>query len=494
MSSVRMAPDMPWSPERTRTVVRGRLLIKVRSGYAPEKMPNVLSVRSGVATAPLSLGNDRIDGVIKRYSQVMRVSAAFRSARSTAFGRPDGVDEWDSVEEEIGLSRMFRVDLDPDVSLLRLMDALAGLHAVESVSPYYLSVTPFEHNATVRAEDVSNWYGWNMVKAREALAAEQGDSALIVGIVDTGVDIQHPELQTKLRPGLLDCVDLPRDQLSRTMILVGDAHDPDTVALDETGHGTACASIIGAVGIRVRPGLAGAARILSVRALASARFADHTTLTGVGAAPDLDIGLKATVDLGARVINLSFGTPDSALREEDPLPHLEAVEYAKRRGCILVAASGNSARTQKYYPACLDGVIAVGSVDQSYHPSRFTTRGRHVDLCAPGEDVPSAGIGGYAVNTGTSFAAPFVTGACALLVAKASRHSRSLDAETACAFLKSGARKFSDDIDATGCGAGVLDANQALQQLDAAIKQTPDPRAALPIPTTAVGEVHRASF
>src|SRR4029077_12596426 len=106
-------------------------------------------------------------------------------------------------------------------------------------------------------------------------------------------------------------------------------------------------------------------------------------LTAIGAVPDIDAGVKAAIDLGARVLNLSFGTPESAIEAGDPLPHTEVIQYGLARGCVFVAASGNTGETLKFYPAALPGVIAVGSVGASGEPSAFSTRGDHVALSAP---------------------------------------------------------------------------------------------------------------
>ncbi len=189
-------------------------------------------------------------------------------------------------------------------------------------------------------------------------------------------------------------------------------------------------------------------------------------LTAIGAIPDIDAGLKRAVDLGARVLNLSFGTPETALEAGDPEPHVEVVRYALARGCILVAASGNTGDRVRYFPAALPGVVAVGSVGRNGSPSRFTTRGDHVVVMAPGEAIPSVAIGGYQRNSGTSFAAPFVTAACALLVARAARDSRPLGSMLVRRLLQLSARPFGKTIASQGCGAGILDVPRALALLD----------------------------
>src|SRR5258708_38187730 len=101
---------------------------------------------------------------------------------------------------------------------------------------------------------------------------------------------------------------------------------------------------------------------------------------------------------------MSFGTPEQELEPGDPVPHLDVIRYGLARGCILVAASGNSSRAEAFSPASIEGVIAVGSVGLEDRPSAFSTSGDHVALSAPGENVVSAGLGGYSLSTGTSFA------------------------------------------------------------------------------------------
>ncbi|HEU4561505.1 MAG TPA: S8 family serine peptidase [Longimicrobium sp.] len=459
------APDRPWAPERSRQALRGRVLVRVAPGEAPERVPHRAEVAAGLAVAPLTFDGGNLDRAVKRFSPALRVVRAFAPAQR--IGSP-GRHRWTDVEEDTGLSRIFRIDVDPGADLVALIDHVGGLSVIESVSPVYLSVTPFRTAApgeNGRAAPKDPWYGHRMIHAAEALAMEPGDSALILAVVDSGVDLHHPELQGALRPGI-DTVDLPDDQVPRSMRLVGDVARPDKVPDDEVGHGTACAGIIAAKGDRLPRGIGGAVRVMPARALAGAQVVGRPTRTAMGSLMDIDLAVKTAVDLGARVLNLSFGTPESALRDKDPRPHKEVIDYARRHGCILVAASGNSGSTARYYPACLDGVIAVGAVGPDQHPTDFTTRGDHVDLCAPGENIPSTSVGGYQLNTGTSFAAPLVAGVAALVAARAARYSEPMDGEKVRELLKRTARAFPRGAEAQGCGAGILDARAALEALE----------------------------
>jgi subtilisin family serine protease len=204
--------------------------------------------------------------------------------------------------------------------------------------------------------------------------------------------------------------------------------------------------------------------------LAAARLSGQSNAIGLGAIADLDAAVKLAVDLGAKVINMSFGTDDSALSSASPKPHADVVRYALGRGCILIAASGNNGRETKFWPAAYDGVIAVGACNAERRPTDFSTPGGHVALCAPGERVLSCGLTGYSLVTGTSFAAPFVAGAVALLVARGQRRAFPVDAALAREVLVQSAQPFSGKPP-VGCGAGILDAAAALHMLDMKVDQ-----------------------
>jgi subtilisin family serine protease len=463
-----VAPTRPFDPALDRLAVRGRIELRLRGDEAFGDIPAWRDVASGRAVASGRIDGGPVDRAIARFSPAMRAARTY----SSAAGRPGRSHEgWSELERSLGMADTLRLDLDPDTPLLSLIDALAELEYVASVTPHYLCQAPFSVTAGPAATP-GDPAVFERVGASRALAMEPGDDALIVAIVDSGVSLHHPELAGTLRPGA-DTVDLSDVRLSRSLRLMGDTQGRDREPEDDMGHGTGCASIISARGLRVHAGLAGAARLLPMRALARAQKVDGHEATAVGALPDIDAAVKLAVDLGARVLNLSFGTPASALRPTDPIPHQAVVRYAHEHGCVLVAASGNSGDETVYYPAALPEVIAVGAVDAEDRPSSFSTRGPHVALCAPGEAVPCAAVEGYQENTGTSFAAPFVTAAAALVVARANRQSQPVSPADVRALLVAGASSFPAAADAHGSGAGVLDIPLTLKLVDAASRGPP---------------------
>lgn len=461
--------ERPWEPERTRAPLRGRVVVRVRDAALSPAIPARADVAAGLAQPSGGSGWDRFDRVVRRHSPWLQLSHAYHARRSVAAPGHRHLG-YDDVEQELGLARTYRLKVHPGTSVRRLVDALRELEGVELASPVYLSRTPFAVAAGPQGRRVqADPHG--LVRAADALALEPGDPALIVGVVDSGVALAHEELQGRLRTGA-STVHFADDALPPDYRLADGAEGPRPV--DRIGHGTSCASIIGARGVRMPPGLAGLALVLPIRALAAAYVPGSAAPSAVGRSDDIDMGLKTAVDLGARILNLSFGTPGSALRPDDPLPHLDIVQYALRRDCVLVAASGNAGDEDPFYPAALPGVIAVGACGADRRPAHFTSRGEHVALSAPGEEIPAAGLAGYGRVSGTSFAAPFVAAAAALLVARASRRGVPISAFTVRSLLVDGAAPFAAGADARGCGRGILDAVASLRALDALLDDTLD--------------------
>ena len=214
-------------------------------------------------------------------------------------------------------------------------------------------------------------------------------AGVTVAVVDTGVAADSPQLSGRVLSGL----DLTSPG--------GGPADNDCF-----GHGTFIAGIIGAApadGTSFH-GVAPEVRILPIRV---ANSMDD------GTARLLAEGIRAAVDRGADVVNISASTraPEPSL--------LAAVEYAEQRDVVVVAAAANSAGqgVQVAYPAALPTVVAVGAIDSTGTLAAFSQTGPHLGLTAPGVEVVSVGPGGpgHWRGSGTSYAVPFVAGVAALV-------------------------------------------------------------------------------
>ncbi len=218
-------------------------------------------------------------------------------------------------------------------------------------------------------------------------------AGVTIAVVDTGVDANHPRLAGRIAPGGFDFFDNDANPAD-----VGDGVDNNNNgATDEfVGHGTLAAGIAA----RVAPG----AMILPIRVMGS--DGECTTFL-------LSQGIFRAIDLQARVINVSIGI------SADPFPLRFAAAEAASRAIVLVAAAGNDDRADPpRSPASLgfDGVLGVTATDSADVRAPFANFGAWVSLSAPGIAVagPVPG-GGYGLATGSSFSAPLVAGAAAIV-------------------------------------------------------------------------------
>jgi subtilisin family serine protease len=432
-------------------------------------VPNHLDCLMGACRPVSRLDGGPVDGVLRRLGGGFQAVSVYPARRSLGRIGQHHVG-FDQIEEEFGLSRTYKIEIADTHRGQDVVAALRDQLQVEAAVVQCLSTIPFsaalarDREPTRKLTRQDAWAPHERIHAAEARSIEPGDERVTVGVVDTGVALGSPELQRKLLAGY-DTVDLGMGQVNEQLKLVGDSHGHDFNPLDEVGHGSHVAGVIGAHGFNLPEGVGGRSLILPMRVLAAARAADGKKRIGVGALSDINAGMKCCVDLGAKLINMSFGTPASALNADDPLPHGRVVRYAAHYGCVLVAAAGNSGIEEEYYPAALPEVIAIGSVDRHGKRSRFSTFGKHLALCAPGEQIISVGRRGYAVSSGTSHAAPFVCGVAALLVSCARRAGRELNGSDVRRLLIESASPLSGNSFNPETGYGFLNALGALRRL-----------------------------
>jgi subtilisin family serine protease len=355
----------------------------------------------------------------------------------------------------------------PQLKVAEVRTAPAALQALQDLRGIRYAHRPVLRQSLVEpglapAAVMGGAYEWQYAAAHEdSVPANvlRAASSITVAVIDTGADVTAPDLAAK--------------SPTTWSIL-----DGTTDVTDWYGHGTFVSSL--AVGSGTNgdgvAGFGGDAKLLVVQA--GDPYGEFTDVAEAAA-------IAYAVDHGAKIINMSFGGPETSETER------AAVNYAAAHGVLLVASAGNSGADDNltHYPAALlqpvgsdgqDGIgLAVGASTIAGARADFSNFGSYVSLAAPGEDVfgavssdadpamwdplplPGSSAGLYAYSSGTSFSAPEVAGAAALVWAA----NPTLTAQDVAGVLKasaSGNGAWNEDI-----GYGILNVAAAVARAQA---------------------------
>lgn len=275
------------------------------------------------------------------------------------------------------------------------------LHAAEIVNDKYFS----------------QQYSLSAMHVPQAWDVSKG-AGTVVAVIDTGVDISHPDLKSRVLPGY--------DAFSRKEGAKAGDVSRLNYFVESYKHGSHVAGIIAAEANNGQgiAGVAPEAKILPIKI-----FPDLTDIIKSFIAPDKDesqtiVSILAdaivwAADHGANVINMSLAVNEQSATIE------RAVKYALDKDVTVVVAAGNSRHEDnaRNYLAAIDGVIGVGATDQNNEVTYFSNSGDYVAVAAPGLDIVSSvpsflGFNPYVKMSGTSMAAPNVAGVAALLRSK----------------------------------------------------------------------------
>lgn len=297
------------------------------------------------------------------------------------------------------------VEVSPGEDLALASARLQAQAGVEWAEPNYIFELDFVPNDPFYAtqapylDRISMFRAWDLAVGRPEI---------VVAVLDTGIDLTHPDLAPAI---WVNQGEIPGNNIDDDGNgFVDDVHgwdfaDNDNLPDDDHGHGTHVAGIAAAVlnnGIGIA-GVAGGVTIMPV----------DVFMGGIGTYEDLIRAIVYAADNGAHVINMSLGASSYSRGEE------MAVDYAWSRGAVVVAAAGNTARESYHYPAAHHNVIAVAATTAQDYLAGFSTRGDFVDVAAPGDRVLSTFRGGrYTYMSGTSMASPHVAGLAALILSR----------------------------------------------------------------------------
>lgn len=235
---------------------------------------------------------------------------------------------------------------------------------------------------------------------------------------------------------------------------------------DDNGHGSHVAGTIAQTTDNSAgcAGVAPGAKILPIKALDA---------NGQGSNFTIASGIRYATDRGAQIINLSIGgAPSQTLKD--------AVLYAHARGVLLVASAGNSGQAQLTYPAAYPECLSVGAIESSGRRAAFSQYGRGLSIVAPGDDIlqqtHQRGRVGYYYFSGTSMAAPMVSGVAALI--------KSLRPQMTLPELRAMLLATATDLGPRGAdteyGAGLVNAGLACQRAAGGVSPPPKPPTPMP--------------
>jgi len=270
------------------------------------------------------------------------------------------------------------VPISTDIAKKWVDDGLVAENSLSQPEPVMISELTVPNDPYIDRQ-----WALNQIRVPELWQITTGSPDILVAVLDTGIDQSHEDLSGKVM----------------AEVNFTDSPTPD----DIHGHGTHVAGII-AANSNNNTGITGVApqcRLMNVK------VADDKGRVQASAVAE---GIVWAVDNGASVINISV-----ELRE--PSPELEeAVNYAWSQGAVIIAAAGNEGNDSPIYPAYYENSLAVAAIRQNDTLAPLSNYGEWVDVAAPGFKIYSTlPDDSYDYKTGTSFAAPYVSGLAALL-------------------------------------------------------------------------------
>ncbi len=322
----------------------------------------------------------------------------------------------------VDISLYYKINFDKNRSLEEFIDELYATGYFEVIEPIYFEQLTFSPNDP----SASQQYYLNLIKAYDAWDITQGSSSIVIGVVDTGGDLDHPDLENNIYIDPADPTDgIDNDQdgyidnnrgwdfsgadaaLIDTPGFIGD-NNPAIYKGNRFRHGTmvaGCASATTNDGI----GISGVG--FKSKLLFTKHYADNQPDNSTTYSSDLYEGVLYAATHGAKIINCSWGRSNSSVIAQDIIAHVTL-----DLGCLVVAAAGNSNVESPLYPAAYDHVLSVASSDENDLRSTFSNYGRSVDISAPGTNIYTTDYNNaYRKDSGTSLATPIVSGAAALV-------------------------------------------------------------------------------
>lgn len=336
---------------------------------------------------------------------------------STVASNPKSLASARKGTSGIDLRLYHQISFDPAIPVAEAIAKLNKSGAVELAEPVYYDKPAFTPNDP----NLSKQYYIPLVNAIQGWDITKGSNSIIIAILDSGVDLTHPDLAANIYKNEADPVDgidndkdgyidnyLGWDFAGSDYQTLEEDNDPSTT-LDNASHGTMVAGCASAV-TNNEVGIAGMG--FNAKLMVLKHTADNDTRNeGSGYLSKLLLGVLYAANNGADIINASYGSTYYSQIAQDIYKYA-----ALDKNVLIVAAAGNEDSPEAHFPSDYDYVLSVAATNQSDGRASFSNYGYKVDISAPGANIFTTDVGGgYATVNGTSFASPIVAGAAALV-------------------------------------------------------------------------------
>ncbi len=314
-----------------------------------------------------------------------------------------------SIQNGFDLSQIYKIYIGHDQELVPAINRLLQEENVVYAEPYFLAQPLFIPNDPEAKTSGSQNY-LAIIDAYDAWEFEKGDSSVVIGVLDTGVDLTHEDLASNIafnEDDPINGLDDDNDGYIDNYQGWDFANQDNDPTADLSQHGT---SVTGISAARTNNGLGIAGLGYNSKFLPIKIFDSESNSFGSG----YEAILYAAIQ-GCQVINLSWGSPGTFSNFAQDVINKAVIDY----DAVIVAAAGNTNANLTFYPASYENVLSVGASNNTDQKAGFATYSHFIDLMAPGSSQYTTKNGSaYGFSTGSSFSSPMVAGVAALVRAR----------------------------------------------------------------------------